>query len=107
MQPGGSPMVSPGGGQGNQAAANGIVKSIMPTLHKALNAFNVGSKEYKAVLEALRSLNSTFGSSEGASTVPAALVQQAMAAKQGNPASAPPPGLAAAPPAGAPPAQAA
>lgn len=95
-------MVAPGAGAGNQSAARAAIKSAMPAMHQALSAFPVGSKEYKAVMRAISSLLPVFGSSEGQSQVPAAIAQQAAAAKSGGRlASAPPVGLAESPPPGA------
>jgi len=99
--PGSSPVLSPGGGAGNAAAAGAMVKAVMPAMHKALMAYPVGSKEYKAILRALTSLTPIFGQSQDQNLVPPAIMQLAQAAKSGGPvASAPPPGLAAAPPPG-------
>jgi hypothetical protein len=91
--PGGSPMMSPGAGAGNKAAAVQSVKAVMPMLLKASMAFEAGSKEQQALLRSISSLNPIFGKAEGTNMVPAGLAQMAMAAKQGPMSSAPPPGL--------------
>jgi hypothetical protein len=105
-QPGGSPVLAPGGGAGNMAAASGILKSVIPSLHQALQAFPVNSPQYKAVDRALAALTPTFGQQQGQNLVPAAILQQAQAAKSGqSPISnampplqpAPPPGASASP----------
>lgn len=94
-------MMAPGAGAGNEAAADAVVKSLIPGLHKAMAAYPVGSKKYAAVLNALRALTANFGREESAPMVPAALQQLAMANKGGGPMQgAPPPGLAPAPPPG-------
>src|ERR1700722_14409613 len=80
--PGGSPMMSPGAGAGNKAAAVQSVKAVMPMLLKASMAFEAGSKEQQALLRAMSSLNPIFGKAEGANMVPAGLAQMAMANKQ-------------------------
>jgi hypothetical protein len=91
--PGSSPMMSPGAGAGNKAAAVQTVKAIMPAILKAAMAFEGGSKEQQALLRAMSSLNPIFGKAEGANMVPAGLQQLAMANKAGSMSSAPPPGL--------------
>lgn len=83
--PGGSPVVAPGGGAGQSAAAAAAVKAIMPVLHKALAAFEVGSKEYMAVSAATQKLAGTFAKPSGSNLVPAAIQQIAGAAKNGTP----------------------
>lgn len=83
--PGGSPSVAPGGGAGQAAAAAAAVKAIMPVLHKALAAFEVGSKEYMAVSAATQKLAGTFAKPSGSNLVPAAIQQIAGAAKSGAP----------------------
>src|ERR1700679_4139635 len=87
--PGPSPMMSPGGGAGNKAAATQQVKAVIPALLVASMAFEAGSKEQQALLRAISSLNPMFGKAEGANMVPAGLATMAQAAKQG-PLSAPP-----------------
>lgn len=92
--PGGSPMLSPGAGAGNQAAAVQQVKAAMPALLMAAMAFPAGSKEQQALLRAISSLNPLFGKAEGQNMVPAGLATMAQAARGGGPLSAaPPPGL--------------
>lgn len=103
--PGASPVVSPGAGAGNQAAARGILKSVIPSLHQALMVFAVNSPEYKAVDRALAALTPAFGKADGGNLVPAALLQQANAVKQGqSPLGGAAPPMSPAPPPGAPPA---
>jgi hypothetical protein len=91
--PGGSPMLSPGGGEGNQAAAIQSIKAVMPAILKASMAFPSGSKEQQAILRAIQSLNPVFGKAEGTNMVPAGLAAMAMQAKGGPLSAAPPPGL--------------
>lgn len=91
--PGGSPMLSPGGGAGNKAAATQQVKAVIPALLVASMAFEAGSKEQQALLRAISSLNPIFGKAEGSNMVPAGLATMAQAAKQGPLSAAPPPGL--------------
>ncbi len=91
--PGGSPMLSPGGGAGNKAAATQQVKAVIPALLIASMAFESGSKEQQALLRAISSLNPIFGKAEGQNMVPAGLATMAQAAKQGPLSAAPPPGL--------------
>lgn len=93
--PGASPMMSPGGGAGNKAAAIQSIKAVLPAILKASMAFESGSKEQQAVLRAVASLNPIFGKAEGDNMVPAGLAAMAMQAKQGPLSSAPPPGLVA------------
>lgn len=93
--PGATSMTAPGGGAGNEAAADAQIKAVLPTMHKALSAYPVDSKKYKGLLNALRALTANFGSSTTESIVPAAIQQMAMNAKgqgQGMPPM-PPPGL--------------
>ena len=92
--PGASPMLSPGGGAGNQAAAMQSVKVAMPTLLHAALAFTVGSKEQQALINAYRALTPIFGKAEGANMVPAGIASMAMnAGKGGGMSAAPPPGI--------------
>jgi hypothetical protein len=86
-------MLSPGGGEGNQAAAVQSIKAVMPAILKASMAFPAGSKEQQAILSAVRALNPIFGKAEGQNMVPAGLAAMAMQAKQGPMSAAPPPGL--------------
>lgn len=86
-------MLSPGGGEGNKAAAVQSIKALMPGILKASMAFEAGSKEQQAILRAVAALNPIFGKAEGANMVPAGLAAMAMQAKQGPLSAAPPPGL--------------
>lgn len=99
--PGGSPMMSPGAGAGNRAAATQQIKAVMPALLMSAMAFDSGSKEQQAILRAISSLNPIFGKAEGQNMVPAGLASMAQAAKSaGGPSgigAAPPPGIAPAP----------
>lgn len=103
--PGGSPMASGGDGAGNEAAADTLVKAVIPALVKALGAYPVASKKWKNVNRALTSLVAEFGKSNTDNMVPAALQQMASASKGASPlSSAPPAGIApAAGPGGPPP----
>jgi hypothetical protein len=92
--PGASPMLSPGAGAGNKAAATQMVKALIPGLLKAAMAFESGSKEQQALLRAAQSLNPLFGKAEGENMVPAGLAALAQAQKTGPIGQAPPPGLA-------------
>jgi len=93
--PGGSPMMSPGAGAGNRAAATQQIKAVMPALLMSAMAFESGSKEQQAILRAISSLNPIFGKAEGQNMVPAGLASMAAAARGGGPLSAaPPPGIA-------------
>src|SRR5215472_18914251 len=101
--PGATPMTAPGAGAGNEAATDALIAAIMPTLYKALQAYQLGSKKNQAVLNAIRALTPTFGKQETQTMVPAAIQQLAMNAKAGGPmAGAPPPPLAPAAPPGMP-----
>jgi hypothetical protein len=91
--PGPSPMLSPGGGAGNKAAAIQQVKAVMPALLHAASAFESGSKEQQALLRSVSALNPIFGKAEGSNMVPAGLATMAQATKQGPLSAAPPPGL--------------
>ena len=86
-------MLSPGGGEGNKAAAVQTIKAVMPAILKASMAFEAGSKEQQSILRAISALNPIFGKAEGSNMVPAGLATMAMAAKQGPLSAAPPPGL--------------
>jgi hypothetical protein len=77
-----------------------MVHAVLGTLHKALAAYQVGSKKYAGLLNALRALTANFGKADAGSTVPAAIQQMAMNAKgpgPGGPGPMPPPGLKPAP----------
>ncbi|MBO0710755.1 MAG: hypothetical protein J2P47_05685, partial [Acetobacteraceae bacterium] len=89
--PGPSPMVSPGQGLGQKAAATQAIKTCMRNIQIAGLSFDPGSKEFNAVMGALRSLNGVFGKPTDVDTEPSARMRMAQ----------PPPGpLAGAPPAG-------
>lgn len=102
--PGSTPALAPGDGAGNEAAADATIKSVLPTLHKALLAYPVGSKKYSGLLNALRALTSNFGKEDSAALTPAAAQQITQSAKMGGAMAggAPPPGLTPAPGAGMP-----
>jgi len=100
--PGASPITSPGGGAGNEAATDGLIAGVMQTLYKALQAYPLGSKKNQAVLNAIRALSANFAKQETQALVPAAIQQMAMNTKPGGPmANAPMPPIAPAPPPGA------
>lgn len=102
---GGGPMISPGAGAGNQAAAVAQLKAIMSPMHRALAAFAVGSKEYRAVLSALKALSPIFGEAQDGNLVPAAAQQIMQAARSGqSPLASVAPGIKPSLPMGAPPA---
>ena len=87
-------MLSPGGGAGNKAAAMQSVKVAMPTLLHAALAYEVGSKEQQALINAYRALTPIFGKAEGSNMVPAGIATMAMnAQKGGGMSAAPPPGI--------------
>jgi|SRR5215475_12657430 len=90
--PGGSPMLSPGGGAGLKADATAKIKAASEALLVASLSFEHGSKEQNALLEAVRSLK-IFGKQTGANMVPAGIAAMAQASKQGPPSAAPPPGM--------------
>ena len=97
--PGASPALSPGAGSGNEAAADATIKSVLPVLHRALLSYEVGSKKYSGLLNALRALTANFGKETDAALAPAAGKQIMQAAQGQGPLAggAPPPGLAPAP----------
>jgi hypothetical protein len=97
--PGSSPATSPGAGAGNEAAADATIKGVLPVLHRALLAYQVGSKKYNGLLNGLRALTANFGKEDTAALAPAAGQQIQQAAKGAGPLAggAPPPGLAPAP----------
>lgn len=100
--PGAGAPVSPGGGAGNNAAARGILTSIIPALHRALMAFPVNSPEYKAVDKMLAAATPVFGKANDQNLVPAAVAQLGNAARGAvSPISTGAPPLAPAPPPGA------
>jgi len=87
---GGSPVLSPGAGRGNQEAARAQVKMMLEGMRILQMSFDVYSDEYNALAEAIRSLRSTFGK-KSKEIVPAAILQMAMTK---NPfAAAPPAGI--------------
>jgi len=102
--PGATPALSPGDGSGHEAAADATIKSVLPTLHKALLSYPVGSKKYSGLLNALRALTANLGKEDVAALTPAAATQISQAAKMGGgmAGGAPPPGLTPSPMAGAP-----
>lgn len=90
--PGASPITSVGAGAGNEAMADSVIKAIIPALHKALSSYQIGSKKYNSVINALRALTSNFGKENQESMVPAALLQLQQQARSGaRPPQAPPP----------------
>ena len=91
-------MLSPGGGEGNKAAALAQGKAIMPVLHRVLGALPVGSKEYQMVLRMLTDGAKVFGEPQEGNLIPAAVQQMGKAAAGGNsPLAAVAPGLKPAP----------
>ena len=95
--------MSPGRGAGNEAAADAMIKAVIPALHKAMSAYEIGSKKYAAVLNAIRALTANFGKEQQGAMVPAAIMQMAQAAKSGGPmGTAPPPPIAPQEPSGPP-----
>lgn len=98
---GASPMASPGNSAGSTAAAIAGVKALGTGLQKLLPAFPFGSKEFKDLSSALKSLSGMLGKHQEESIVPAAIQQMAMANKAGPMQKAPPVGISpAAPPEG-------
>lgn len=97
--PGATPALSPGAGAGNEAAADATVKSILPTLHRALLSYEVGGKKYNGLLNALRALTANFGKESSGALTQAAGQQILQNAKGAGPMAggSPPPGLAPAP----------
>lgn len=96
--PGASPMASPGGGAGNQAAALSNIKACMRTMQMSMLAYEPGSKEFQGLMRALSALNPLFGESKGGDLTPAALRHMASSQNLGGPlAGAPPPGIQPAP----------
>jgi hypothetical protein len=90
--PGASSLTPPGAGGGNEAMADSVIKALIPALHKALSAYQIGSKKYNSVINALRALTSNFGKENQESTVPAALLQLSQASRGAMPQpKAPPP----------------
>lgn len=93
--PGGSPALAPGDGSGNQAAAAAKIKAILPALHDALNVYQVGDKQYQAVLNAIRALAPLFGKESNDNMVPSAMKSMMAASQPKGPMAqmGPPPGL--------------
>jgi hypothetical protein len=91
--PGGSPMLSPGGGAGNKAAATQQVKAVIPALLMASMAFESGSKEQQSLLRAIQSLNPIFGKAERRQHGPGGPCHDLGASKRGRYRRPPPPGL--------------
>lgn len=92
--PGSSPALSPGGGKGNQGAAEAQVKAVLESLYHIQGSFPVDSKQYGSVLDAIRALRSTFGKSNQNDLVPAAIQEMAQQSKGGKPfAAAQPAGM--------------
>ena len=96
--PGGSQMVSPGPGAGNEAAADALVAKLMDGLYQALKAYPLGSKKHQAVIRAVTALSANFHHDEGKNLGNAALTQMAMSKPTGPMAGARPTGIAALPP---------
>lgn len=91
--PGASPMVSPGAGAGNKAAAMQSVKAAVGTITLASMAYPPGSKEATHLYNAIRELNKVAGSAQGENMVPAGIASMAQAASKGPMSAAPPPGI--------------
>ena len=96
--PGSSPVTSPGGGEGQKAAAAAAVKAMLEYLPKMLAGFEIGSPEYKALVQCLSILSKTFGGGNNGQLVPSAIMGMVAGAKKPGPGagmpSAPPPGVA-------------
>ena len=107
--PGPTPMVSPGAGGGVKAAATEQIKSCMRNIQVAGLNFDPGSKEFNAVMGALRTLNGIFGKPSDADLDPAARARMAQPPPSPLAGMAPagmagaPPGAGAPPPGGPPP----
>jgi hypothetical protein len=82
--PGGSPMVSPGTGAGNQAMAKKKIGEMMKTLLELGAVFEAGSAEFNGVARAIAALNSV---AKGVTTPPA---PKAPIAVPGTPPGGPP-----------------
>lgn len=92
--PGSSPVMSPGGGKGNQAAADAQVKMAIQSLRLCQDSYDVYSDQFRAIADAIRSLGSVFGKATKQDVVPAEMVRMAQAAKQRQPfAQVPPAGM--------------
>lgn len=89
--PGGSPMLSPGSGAGNQAAALAGIEKLTPNLINFMLAFPVGSKEFQQIQRAVESLSSLVGK---AKVNPANVQGSKMGIPPGiAPSNSPPPGM--------------
>lgn len=95
--PGASPMVSPGANAGGKANATAKVKAVAQTLLSEAMNFEPGSREFNALMSAIKALNPVFGKPGEQDVVPAARRQIAMAPKPPL-AGSPPAGMAGAPP---------
>lgn len=96
--PGGSPMVSPGGGAGNMAAAMVGVKRAHAALTGYLTAFPAGSKEQQAMFRALAALNTIVKDAPAETSAASQRQNDVQGASTSGPlAGAPPPGVASAP----------
>jgi hypothetical protein len=89
--PGASPITPAGAGAGNEAAADAVIKAIIPALHRAMSAYPIGGKKYTAVLNSLRALTANFGKEQQESMVPAALLQMMQASRSATPGPGQPP----------------
>jgi hypothetical protein len=72
------------------------IKSVIPTLLKAVNAFPVGDKRRQALMQSITRLEANFGRSSDDDIMPAAAQRTAAAAKPGMGLSGhnmPPPGM--------------
>lgn len=83
--PGASPVTPTGAGAGGEAAADAVIKAIIPALHRAMSAYPIGGKKYTAVLNSLRALTANFGKEQQESMVPAALLQMMQASRSAAP----------------------
>lgn len=97
--PGGSPMLSPGGGAGSQAAAVAKIATVSEQIKEAMMAFDTQSKEFQSCMRAITALNSVAGTKKADDLAPAANMQnRAMGGKPNPLAGAAPPGIAGPPP---------
>ena len=101
--PGVSSPVAPGAGKGASLAAGAQIKASIPLFIKALPAFPIGSKEFKAVQKVIKELSDTFGEETNQNLVPTAIQQLLLASRQGQQGQKPPipPGMAGQPQPGA------
>jgi hypothetical protein len=88
-------MLSPGSGAGNKAAAAARIKGFLGPLLEAATAFEPGTKENQAIINAYRALTPVFGKADHNSPnmVPAALQALSAQGHKGPLSAAPPPGL--------------